>query len=182
MGSSSKAKLPDINQGTGGLYGSASSKGGFNPNDFQRGLVDKAGSGIMSSLNQLERPSYDSESFKARNAQLNKLGMDNLNTSLGELSARGVSRGSATDNAVAAWNNNMNDQRLNLMASEDQRINNVLNQYMNAYNMPYQQLMGLQGNANALAGAQMGAQAQKDTAMMGMYGGIAQGVGSVVGG
>lgn len=84
-------------------------------------------SGISQYLNELINPSYESESFKARQALIDQANQQYANQLGAEAVARGA-RGSATQNILASVAANRENQLRQAMTQEDQRVSNILNQ------------------------------------------------------
>lgn len=143
MGKPSKVEAAKVNENYDwGEFGSASN-GGVRLSPMASQNVQTTQAGINQYLNELINPSYDNESFRARQTlldQSNDLYAQRLGA---QAMARGA-RGNATQailNSVMA--NRANGMR-NAMASEDQRIQNILST-----------LSGIEGNywqqSNAMA-------------------------------
>ena len=178
MSSGNKVKSQTVS--TGGLYGSATTnKNGtsFNPSDFQSQLVGQTGSAIPQYLQQLISPTYDSQSYKNRLQQLNNAAQTSLeNNIISPLSQRGLTRGSSVNQMSNQLNNKLVDAQLDLMNSEDARVNSVLNQLMNYYQVPYNMMNSLmQGSQNLYSNAQA-------NAGDGGFGSIANSIGTLAGG
>ena len=183
-GKGGKAELPTVKYDTGGLYGSGSAgaKNTFNPTDFQSNLVKTTQSAIPQYLQNLINPSYDSDMFKASQQNLSNMARQSMeNDVINPLAQRGLARGSNTMAMSDTLNKNLIDANYGLMQSENQRVNDVLGSLFNAYQMPYNMMQGINSNAQNILGSQMQAQAQKDASNSAMFGGIANGVGSLTG-
>lgn len=177
---SSGNKVKDQTVSTGGLYGSATTgKRGtsFKPSDFQTQLVGQTSSAIPQYLQQLISPTYDSQSYNNRLQQLNNAAQTSLeNNIISPLSQRGLTRGSSVNQMSNQLNNKLVDAQLDLMNSEDARVNSVLSQLMNYYQVPYNMMSGLmQGSQNLYSNAQANA---GDSG----FGSIANSVGTLAGG
>lgn len=188
-GSKKQVTTPTVSYDSGGLYGSgtAGGKNSFQGTDFQNNLVKQTESAIPQYMNQLIKPSYDSEVFKAKENQFNRLSNKAFeNNVMTPLANRNLTRGSSINQMSNEFAANQANTVNDMMATEDSRVSNVLNQLFNAYQVPYNMMMGMQGNASQLAQAQMQAQAQLDAANAqksgDMFGGLAQGIGSMAGG
>lgn len=177
---SSGNKVKDQTVSTGGLYGSTTTgKRGtsFKPSDFQTQLVGQTSSAIPQYLQQLISPTYDSQSYNNRLQQLNNAAQTSLeNNIISPLSQRGLTRGSSVNQMSNQLNNKLVDAQLDLMNSEDARVNSVLSQLMNYYQVPYNMMSGLmQGSQNLYSNAQANA---GDSG----FGSIANSVGTLAGG
>lgn len=107
-----------------GEFGSASQRGvNFNPATTAN--IQTAQSGIGQYLNELINPSYDSESFRARQELLDASNRQYANQLGAEAMARGA-RGSATQNILASIAANRNNQMRQAMTEEDSRVQNIL--------------------------------------------------------
>lgn len=187
-GSKKQVTTPTVSYDSGGLYGSgtAGGKNSFQGTDFQNNLVKTTESAIPQYMNQLIKPSYDSEVFKARENQFNRLSNQAFdNNVINPLASRNLTRGSSINQMSNEFAANQANTVNDMMATEDSRVSNVLNQLFNAYQVPYNMMMGMQGNANQMAQAQMQAQSQLDAANQAsknsMWGNIAQGLGTAAG-
>ena len=98
------------------------------------------------------------------------------------LANRGLTRGSTVNQMTNEFNNNLINAEQNAMATEDQRVANIMNQLATYWQIPYNMMTGLQGNAQGLVGQQMQAQSASQQAQSGLLGGLAGGVGSIAGG
>lgn len=182
---SGKAKIPTVNYDTGGLFGSGSAgkTNSFKPTDFQSGIVKQTESAIPDYLNQMIKPSYDSNIFKAQTDQRNTLAKQSFeNNLMNPLAQRGLTRGSSVNQMSNEFGNNLASLEKQAMTTEDARVGNVLSQLFGYYQVPYNMMMGMQQNAGNMAGQQMQANAAAQQAQAALYAGIAQGVGSMAGG
>lgn len=187
-GSKSKVTVPTVSYSSGGLYGSGTAGGSntFKGTDFQNNLVKTTESAIPKYMEQLINPSYDSEVFKARQNQFNRLSNQAFeNNVMNPLASRNLTRGSSINQMSNEFANNQANTVNDMMLSEDSRVNNILSQLTNLYQMPYNMMMGMQGNASQLAQAQVQAQAQLDAANTasknGLWSSLAQGLGAAAG-
>lgn len=125
-----------------GDFGSANSSG-VNLSPMASQNVQATQSGINQYLNELINPSYDNESFRARQSILDANNRQFANELGAQAMARGA-RGSATQNILnsIAANRNMNMRQA--MTQEDARVQNILSA-----------LSGIEGNyfnqANTMA-------------------------------
>lgn len=146
---SSKNKLPTVEYDTGGLYGSGKSGGvnSFNPTSFQQNLVASIENAVPDYLQQMINPSYDSEIFKARTATRNNLANQSFeNNVINPLAKRGLTRGSSINQMSGEFANNLANLENQAMNEEDERVNNIVNQLMSYYQIPYNMMTGLQSN------------------------------------
>lgn len=108
-----------------GEFGSATSSGvNFNPTMTSN--IQTTQSGINQYLNELINPSYESESFKARQALLDASNRQYANQLGANAIARGA-RGSATQNILNSIAANRNIDMRQAMTQEDARVQNILN-------------------------------------------------------
>lgn len=184
-----KVSVPTVKYDSGGLFGSGSAGGNnsFNPTGFQKDVVNKAESAIPKYMDQLIKPSYDSDVFKAKQNQFNRLSNQAFdNNVINPLASRNLTRGSSINQMSNEFANNQANMVNDMMTTEDSRVSNIMNQLTNMYQMPYNMMMGMQGNASQMAQAQMQAQAQLDASRQqsqsGLWSGLAQGAGTMAGG
>lgn len=125
MGKPSKVKAANVDTNYNwGEFGSASQRGvNFNPTTTAN--IKTAQSGIGQYLNELINPSYDSESFRARQELLDANNRQYANQLGAEAMARGA-RGSATQNILNSIAANRNMDMRQAMAQEDSRVQNIL--------------------------------------------------------
>lgn len=155
-GKKKSSSLPTASITTDGLYGSANAGlySSLNANDFQKNLVNTTEKGINSYLNQLINPSYDSEVFKAQTAQRNALANESFeNNLINPLYSRGLVRGSNLNTLNNSFANSLASETTEAMANEDTRVQNVLSELLDAYQIPYDMLTGLQKTAASTANA-----------------------------
>ena len=108
-----------------GEFGSATSSGvNFNPTMTSN--IQTTQSGINQYLNELINPSYESESFKARQALLDASNQQYARQLGAQAMARGA-RGSATQNILNSIAANRNIDMQQAMVNEDARVQNILN-------------------------------------------------------
>lgn len=107
-----------------GEFGSAD-KYGVNFNPTMTSNIQTAQSGIGQYLNELINPSYDSESFKARQALIDASNRQYANELGAQAMARGA-RGSATQNILNSIAANRNMDLRQAMTQEDARVQNIL--------------------------------------------------------
>lgn len=117
------AKVPETYNW--GEFGSATSSGvNFNPTMTSN--IQTTQSGINQYLNELINPSYESESFKARQALLDASNQQYARQLGAQAMARGA-RGSATQNILNSIAANRNIDMQQAMTQEDARVQNILN-------------------------------------------------------
>lgn len=109
-----------------GDFGSANA-GGVNLSPTASANVSTTQSGINQYLNELINPSYNNESFRARQALLDASNNQYANELGAQAIARGA-RGSATQNILNSIMANRNTQMQQAMTQEDQRVQNILSQ------------------------------------------------------
>ena len=117
------AKVPETYNW--GEFGSATSSSvNFNPTMTSN--IQTTQSGINQYLNELINPSYESESFKARQALLDASNRQYANQLGANAIARGA-RGSTTQNILNSIAANRNIDMRQAMTQEDARVQNILN-------------------------------------------------------
>ena len=116
-----------------GEFGSAD-KSGVNFNPTMSSNIQTAQSGIGQYLNELINPSYDNESFRARQELLDASNRQYANQLGAQAMERGA-RGSATQNILNSIAANRNNDLRNAMTQEDARVRNILSS-----------LSGIEGN------------------------------------
>lgn len=107
-----------------GEFGSANA-GGVNLSPSATSNINTAQSGIGQYLNELINPSYDNESFRARQELLDASNRQYANQLGAEAIARGA-RGSATQNILNSIAANRNMDMRQAMTQEDARVQNIL--------------------------------------------------------
>lgn len=107
-------------------FGSAN-QGGISLSPTISSNLATAQSGIGQYLGELINPSYESESFKARQALIDQANQQYANQ-LGASAIERGARGSATQNILASVAANRGTQMQQAMAQEDQRVANILSQ------------------------------------------------------
>ena len=107
-----------------GEFGSANA-GGVNLSPMATANVSTTQSGINQYLNELINPSYDNESFRARQELLDQSNNQYARQLGAEAIARGA-RGSATQNILNSVMANRNNQMRQAMTQEDARVQNIL--------------------------------------------------------
>ena len=116
-----------------GEFGSAD-KSGVNFNPTMTSNIQSAQSGIGQYLNELINPSYDNESFRARQELLDASN-NQYARQLGAQAMERGARGSATQNILNSIAANRNNDLRNAMTQEDARVRNILSS-----------LSGIEGN------------------------------------
>ena len=126
-----------------GEFGSAD-RNRVNLSPMASSTVRDTQGGINQYVNELINPSYDNESFRARQAILDANNRQFANQLGAQAIARGA-RGSATQNILNSIMANRNTDMRGAMTSEDQRVQNILSA-----------LSGIEGNyfnqGNTMAG------------------------------
>lgn len=108
-----------------GEFGGANASG-VNLSPMATQNVQTTQSGINQYLNELINPSYNNESFRARQEMLDASNRQYANQLGAEAIARGA-RGSATQNILNSIAANRNMDMRNAMTQEDARVQNILN-------------------------------------------------------
>ena len=107
-----------------GEFGSANASG-VNLSPMATSNVQTTQSGIGQYLNELINPSYDNESFRARQELLDASNRQYANQLGAQAIARGA-RGSATQNILNSIAANRNTDLRQAMTQEDARVQNIL--------------------------------------------------------
>ena len=107
-----------------GEFGSANA-GGVNLSPMATSNIRTTQSGIGQYLNELINPSYDNESFRARQELIDASNRQYANQLGAQAMARGV-RGSATQNILNSIAANRNMDMRQAMTQEDARVQNIL--------------------------------------------------------
>ena len=107
-----------------GDFGSAN-PGGVNLSPMASQNVSTTQSGINQYLNELINPSYDNESFRARQELLDQSNQQYARQLGAEAIARGA-RGSATQNILNSISANRANDMRQAMTQEDARVQNIL--------------------------------------------------------
>jgi hypothetical protein len=107
-----------------GEFGSANA-GGINLSPMATSNIQTTQSGIGQYLNELINPSYDNESFRARQELLDASNRQYANQLGAQAMARGA-RGSATQNILNSIAANRNMDMRQAMTQEDARVQNIL--------------------------------------------------------
>lgn len=107
-----------------GEFGGANASG-VNLSPMATANVSTTQSGINQYLNELINPSYDNESFRARQELLDQSNQQYAKQLGAEAIARGA-RGSATQNILNSVMANRNNDMRQAMVNEDARVQNIL--------------------------------------------------------
>lgn len=107
-----------------GEFGSAN-EGGVNLSPIATSNVQTTQSGIGQYLNELINPSYNNESFRARQELIDASNRQYANQLGAQAMARGA-RGSATQNILNSIAANRNTDLRQAMTQEDARVQNIL--------------------------------------------------------
>ena len=107
-----------------GEFGSANASG-VNLSPMATSNIQTTQSGIGQYLNELINPSYDNESFRARQELLDASNRQYANQLAAQAMARGA-RGSATQNILNSIAANRNTDLRQAMTQEDARVQNIL--------------------------------------------------------
>ena len=107
-----------------GEFGSANA-GGVNLSPMATSNIRTTQSGIGQYLNELINPSYDNESFRARQELIDASNRQYANQLGAQAMARGA-RGSATQNILNSIAANRNTDLRQAMTQEDARVQNIL--------------------------------------------------------
>ena len=111
-----------------GEFGSADASGvNFSPMASQ--TIGSTQSGLNQYVNELINPSYNNESFRARQELLDASNRQYANQLGAQAIERGA-RGSATQNILNSIAANRNTQMRQAMTEEDQRVQNIINSLM----------------------------------------------------
>lgn len=126
MGKPKSAKATTISENYNwGPMGSANAQGvSLSPTASSN--VSTAQTGISQYLDELINPSYNSQSFRARQEMLDESNRQYANELGANAIARGA-RGSATQNILASVMANRNNDMRSAMTNEDARVQNILN-------------------------------------------------------
>lgn len=178
-----------------GEFGSANEKG-VNLSPMATQNVQTTQSGINQYLNELINPSYDNESFRARQALLDASNQQYARQLGAQAMARGA-RGSATQNILNSIAANRNTQMQQAMTQEDARVQNILNalagiegNYFNQSNIMGNNILQrvLSNQAAENEARQFNSKLKNayksavDKWKQGIYQSIGEGVGSAIGG
>lgn len=141
-----------------GDFGSAD-KNGVNLSALSRQNLNTAQTGMSQYLNELINPSYNSESFRARQALLDQSNQQYANQLGANAIARGA-RGSATQNILNSIMANRNNDMRNAMTQEDARVRNILSTLSGTESNYFNQANTMANNILSRVSANAGAQNQ----------------------
>ena len=141
-----------------GDFGSAD-KNGVNLSALSRQNLNTAQTGMSQYLNELINPSYNSESFRARQALLDQSNQQYANQLGANAIARGA-RGSATQNILDSIMANRNNDMRNAMTQEDARVRNILSTLSGTESNYFNQANTMANNILSRVSANAGAQNQ----------------------
>ncbi len=111
-----------------GEFGGANASG-VNLSPMASQTIGSTQSGLNQYVNELINPSYDNESFRARQELLDASNRQYANQLGAQALERGA-RGSATQNILNAVAANRNNQMRQAMTEEDARVRNIINSLM----------------------------------------------------
>lgn len=160
MGKPKKISAAQVDTGYNwGEFGSAD-KGGVNFNPVTTGNIQTTQSGINQYLNELINPSYNNESFRARQELLDASNRQFANQLGAQAIERGA-RGSATQNILNSIMANRNMNMRQAMTEEDTRVQNILSKLAGLESGYFNQANTMSGNIlqRALANQQTQQQA-----------------------
>lgn len=171
-----------------GEFGSANSNG-VNLSPTATSNIQTAQGGIGQYLNELINPSYNNESFRARQELIDANNRQFANQLGAQAMARGA-RGSATQNILNSLMANRSNQMREAMTNEDSRVRNILSSLTGTENNYFNQANTMANNILSRASANAGYENAANTANINaynewldnMYGGAASILGAGVGG
>lgn len=127
-----------------GDFGSANASGvNLSPTASQ--TIGSTQSGLSQYVNELINPSYDSESFRARQELLDASNRQYANQ-LGAAAMERGARGSATQNILNSIAANRNNQMRQAMTEEDARVQNIINSLLGVENNYFNQANTMANN------------------------------------
>jgi hypothetical protein len=150
-----------------GEFGSANANG-VNLSPMATSNVQTTQSGIGQYLNELINPSYDNESFRARQELLDASNRQYANQLGAQAMARGA-RGSATQNILNSIAANRNMDMRQAMTQEDARVQNILSALSGIEGNYFNQTNTMGNNILQRALANQGAQQQANIANTNAY-------------
>jgi hypothetical protein len=150
-----------------GEFGSANANG-VNLSPMATSNVQTTQSGIGQYLNELINPSYDNESFRARQELLDASNRQYANQLGAQAMARGA-RGSATQNILNSIAANRNMDMRQAMTQEDARVQNILSALSGVEGNYFNQTNTMGNNILQRALANQGAQQQANIANTNAY-------------
>lgn len=150
-----------------GEFGSANASG-VNLSPIATSNIQTARSGIGQYLNELINPSYDNESFRARQELLDASNRQYANQLGAQAMARGA-RGSATQNILNSIAANRNTDMRQAMTQEDARVQNILSALSGIEGNYFNQANTMGNNILQRILANQGAQQQANIANANAY-------------
>lgn len=150
-----------------GEFGSANANG-VNLSPMATSNVQTTQSGIGQYLNELINPSYDNESFRARQELLDASNRQYANQLGAQAMARGA-RGSATQNILNSIAANRNMDIRQAMTQEDARVQNILSALSGVEGDYFNQANTMGNNILQRVLANQGAQQQANIANTNAY-------------
>jgi hypothetical protein len=150
-----------------GEFGSANANG-VNLSPMATSNVQTTQSGIGQYLNELINPSYDNESFRARQELLDASNRQYANQLGAQAMARGA-RGSATQNILNSIAANRNMDMRQAMTQEDARVQNILSALSGVEGNYFNQANTMGNNILQRVLANQGAQQQANIANTNAY-------------
>lgn len=150
-----------------GEFGSANA-GGVNLSPMATSNIRTTQSGIGQYLNELINPSYDNESFRARQELLDASNRQYANQLGAQAMARGA-RGSATQNILNSIAANRNMDLRQAMTAEDARVQNILSALSGVEGNYFNQANTMGNNILQRALANQSAQQQANIANTNAY-------------
>lgn len=127
-----------------GEFGSANASG-VNLSPMATQNIQSTQSGLNQYINELINPSYDNESFRARQELLDASNRQYANQ-LGAAAIERGARGSATQNILNSIAANRNNQMRQAMTEEDARVQNIINSLAGVENNYFNQSNTLANN------------------------------------
>ena len=150
-----------------GEFGSANA-GGVNLSPMATSNIQTTQSGIGQYLNELINPSYDNESFRARQELIDASNRQYANQLGAQAMARGA-RGSATQNILNSIAANRNTDLRQAMTQEDARVQNILSALSGIEGNYFNQANTMGNNILQRVLANQGAQQQANIANTNAY-------------
>jgi hypothetical protein len=150
-----------------GEFGSAN-KSGVNLSPMATSNIRTTQSGIGQYLNELINPSYDNESFRARQELIDASNRQYANQLGAQAMARGA-RGSATQNILNSIAANRNMDMRQAMTQEDARVQNILSALSGIEGNYFNQANTMGNNILQRVLANQGAQQQANIANTNAY-------------
>lgn len=168
MGKPKKVEAAKIGENYNwGKFGGATATD-VNLSDTANANVMDAQSGVSQYLNELLNPSYNSQSFRARQDIIDQNNQQFANELGAAAIARGA-RGSATQNILNSIMANRNNDLRAAMAQEDSRVANILNAALGVEGNYFNQANTMANNILARSEANAGRQQQVNAANAANY-------------